>query len=135
MKLKTRIGTFEEFQAHTLAIARGEHKPSPDEPKIWIEATDSKKRAASAIRFHSLEAGAKLLSPKNRDLLRLIAKRKPRSISALAEMSGRAEQNLLRTLRKMTAAGIVRLERGEGRAYSPKVIARKVLFEVDLLGR
>ena len=48
-------------------------------------------------------------------------------------MTGRAEQNLMRTLRKLSAAGIVRLERGEGRAYRPVVTARKVHFEIDLL--
>jgi predicted transcriptional regulator len=48
-------------------------------------------------------------------------------------MTGRAEQNLMRTLRKMTAAGIVRLDQGEGRAYRPVVAARKVHFEIDLL--
>ena len=47
--------------------------------------------------------------------------------------TGRAEQNVLRTLKKLAAAGIVRLDRGEGRARRPVLAARKVHFEIDLL--
>jgi predicted transcriptional regulator len=82
----------------------------------------------------SLEAGAKLLSAKNRVLLRAIAENKPQSVSELAAMTGRAEQNVLRTLNKLAAAGIVRLDRGEGRARRPVLAARKVHFEIDLIG-
>lgn len=35
--MKTRTGTFQEFKEHTLAIACGERKVDPDEPKIWRE--------------------------------------------------------------------------------------------------
>lgn len=82
----------------------------------------------------SLEAGAKLLSAKNRVLLRAIAENKPQSVSELAAMTGRAEQNVLRTLNKLAAAGIVRLDRSEGRARRPVLAARKVHFEIDLIG-
>jgi predicted transcriptional regulator len=131
--MKHKTGSFEQFKAMTLAVVRGDIKPSLREPKIWVEAVDGKKRPKGEIRFHSLEAGAKLLSAKNRDLLNTIATQHPKSVSALAAMTGRAEQNLLRTLRKLTAAGIVRLDRGTGRAYQPVVAARKVHFEIDLL--
>jgi predicted transcriptional regulator len=128
-----KTGRFDEFRAMTLAVAPGERKPDPDEPKIWVEAVEGGEYAEGAVRFHSLEAGAKLLSAKNRELLRTIATRHPRSVRELAEMTGRAEQNLMRTLRKITAAGIVRLDQGEGRAHRPVVAARKVHFEIDLL--
>jgi DNA-binding transcriptional ArsR family regulator len=85
------------------------------------------------IRFRSLEAGVQLLSAKNRALLRLIAARRPKSVSELAMLAGRAEQNVLRTLRKLSAAGLVRLDKGDGRAYQPVVAGRKVHFEIDLL--
>jgi len=78
----------------------------------------------------SFEAGAKLLSAKNRALLRLIAERHPKSVSELAI---RAEQNVLRTLHKLSAVGLVRLDKGEGRAYQPVVAGRRVHFEIDLL--
>ena len=131
--MKSKTGSFDKFKAMTLAVVRGEHKPSPNDPKIWIEAVEGEKSTRGKIQFHSLEAGVKLLSVKNRELLRVIAKRQPKSISALAAMTGRAEQNLLRTLRKLTDAGIVRLDQGEGRAYKPVVAASKVHFEIDLL--
>jgi predicted transcriptional regulator len=85
------------------------------------------------IRFQSLEAGAKLLSANNRALLRLIAERHPKSVSELAILAGRVEQNVLRTLHKLSAAGLVRLDKGEGRAYQPVVAGRRVHVEIDLL--
>lgn len=49
-------------------------------------------------------------------------------------MTGRTEQNVLRTLNKPAAAGIVRLDKGEGRARQPVLAARNVHFEIDLIG-
>src|SRR5947209_8617583 len=72
-------------------------------------------------------------SAKNRALLRLIVERHPKSVSELAILAGRAEQNVLRTLHKLSAVGLVRLDKGEGRAYQPVVAGRKVHFEIDLL--
>jgi predicted transcriptional regulator len=48
-------------------------------------------------------------------------------------MTARAEQNVLRTLKKLETAGLVRLDKGEGRARRPVLAARKVHFEIDLL--
>jgi predicted transcriptional regulator len=105
----------------------------PDGTKVWSEKVGAPGRAAPGVKFRSLEAGAKLLSPKNRILLRTIAERKPQSVSALAAMTGRAEQNLLRTLNKLVAAGIIRMNRGEGRARRPVLAVRKIHMEIDLL--
>jgi predicted transcriptional regulator len=81
--LKVGIATYEQFKARTIAIAKGEYKPQSDEPKIW---------------FTSLESFAKLLSAKNRALLKLIAQTQPGSLQELAEKTGRAKSNLSRTL-------------------------------------
>jgi predicted transcriptional regulator len=129
---KVRTGTMQQFKDYTLAVARGEHKVDPNEPKIWIERRDSRDGVETAIQFTSLEAGAKLLSAKNRELLRLIVTREPRSVSELAEMAHRAPQNVQRTLHRLSEAGIVRLSPGEGRAVRPTVTARKVHIEIDL---
>ncbi len=129
-----KTGSFREFKEFTLSVVRGERKVDPSEPKIWIELADRSEKRATLVQFHSLEAGAKLLSPKNRALLRLIADRQPKSVSELATLTRRAEPNLLRTLHKLSEAGLVRLDRGEGRAYQPVVTARRVHFEIDLLG-
>jgi predicted transcriptional regulator len=130
--VKQRTGTFQEFKDHTMAVARGERRVEPHEPKIWCEPIDA--AAEQAVQFASLEAGAKLLSTKNRVLLRAIAERQPQSITELAAMTGRAEQNVLRTLNKLAAAGVIRLDKGFGRARRPVLAARKVHFEIDLLG-
>lgn len=126
-----KTGTFDEFTAYTLAVARGERVVDPTEPKVWIERTEGDD-APDAVRFHSLEAGAKLLSAKNRDLLRLIVTHQPQSVNELATLAHRAPQNVQRTLRRLSGAGIVRLNRGEGRALRPELVARKVHIEIDL---
>ena len=124
--VKHRTGTFREFKDHTLAVARGERR-------VWCEPVEAD-GADREVQFASLEAGAKLLSAKNRALLRVIADGRPRSVAELAAMTGRAEQNVLRTLNKLAAAGVVRLDKGAGRARRPVLAARKVHFEIDLLG-
>jgi predicted transcriptional regulator len=130
MSRKQKQGTFDEFKKFTLDVVKGKRQVEPNEPKIWVESTDD--AGMREIQFQSLEAGAKLLSAKNRTLLRLIAERHPKSVSELAALAGRAEQNVLRTLHKLSAAGLVRLDKGEGRAYQPVVAGRKVHFEIDL---
>ncbi len=60
--LKVGVANYEEMKARTMAVARGERHVSPDEPKIW---------------FSSTESFAKVLSAGNRELLRVIAERRP----------------------------------------------------------
>ena len=129
---RTRTGTFQEFKDFTLAVVRGERTVDAHEPKVWIERRDGADTGKNAIQFRSLEAGAKLLSARNRDLLRLIATREPQSVSELAVMANRAPQNVQRTLHRLSAAGIVRLNRGEGRTIRPTLTARKIHIEIDL---
>ena len=131
-KERVKTGTFKEFQDFTLAVARGERKVDPNEPKVWMESREGNAGAKTAVRFTSLEAGAKLLSAKNRELLRLIVTREPQSVTELADMAHRAPQNVQRTLHRLSAAGIVRLSPGEGRAVRPTLTARKVHIEIDL---
>ena len=133
MTRKHRQGTFQEFKKFTLDVVKGKRQVDPNEPRIWVESTDPGNVGVREIRFQSLEAGAKLLSAKNRALLRLIAERHPKSATELAILAGRAEQNVLRTLHKLSAVGLVRLDKGEGRAYQPVVAGRRVYFEIDLL--
>jgi predicted transcriptional regulator len=79
-----------------LAIARGDYKPKPSEPKVW---------------FTSMKSLAEVLSDDNRALLRVIAETEPESISALAQATGRKAGNLSRTLKTMSNYGIVDLKR------------------------
>ena len=96
--LKVGIASYEDMKARTMAVARGEQRIAPDEPKVW---------------FTSTESFAKVLSAGNRDLLRVIVEQAPGSLDELARITGKAKSNLSRTLRTMAGYGLVRLERGE----------------------
>jgi hypothetical protein len=73
-KRKVGIATIEDMKKRTMAIARGDIKPSRDDPKIW---------------FTWPESFAKVLSNRNRALLTLIAATHPDSLQALAARTGR----------------------------------------------
>jgi predicted transcriptional regulator len=118
--LKVGIADYEEMKARTIRIARGEEKPSPDDPKVW---------------FTSTESFAQVLSAGNRELLRVIAEQAPGSLEELAEITGRAKSNLSRTLKKMASYGLVRMDPGEGRKLAPKVVHDMVELELPLTKR
>ncbi len=115
--LKVGIASYEDFKARTMAIARGELKPSASDPKVW---------------FTSIESLAKVLSDRNRELLSLIAETKPSSMHELSVKSGRARSNLSRTLRTMEKYGLVRFEEGEGRTRIPRVIYTDIVFGMPI---
>src|SRR5437588_5414851 len=92
--LRVGIAPYEKIKERTLAIARGEYKPLPSEPKVW---------------FSSMESLAQILSTRNKLLLELIAQAKPQSMTELAELSGRQKSNLSRTLRTIEYYGLVKL--------------------------
>lgn len=102
----------ERIRARMLAIARGEYKPKPGEPKVW---------------FTSMKSLAEVLSDENRALLKVITETKPESISALAEATGRKPGNLSRTLKTMSNYGIVEMRR-EKRHVRP--IAKATEFRI-----
>jgi predicted transcriptional regulator len=85
----------DRIRARTLAIARGEYKPKPSEPKIW---------------FTSMRSLAEVLSDENRALLKVIQEAQPQSITSLAEMTGRKASNLSRTLKTMSNYGLVEMQ-------------------------
>lgn len=114
--LKVGIAPMEQFKARTMAIARGEYKPSPDEPKIW---------------FSSPESFAQVLSGKNQALLALIAKTNPASLTELSETSGRAKSNLSRTLKTIERYGVVHFEKGNGREVAPRVNYSGISLEMS----
>jgi len=101
-----------KIRARMLAIARGEYKPKPGDPKVW---------------FTSMKSLAEVLSDDNRALLKVITETKPESISALAEATGRRPGNLSRTLKTMSNYGIVEMRR-EKRHVRP--IAKATEFRI-----
>jgi predicted transcriptional regulator len=115
--LRIGIAGYEAFKARTIAIARGELKPAPDDPKIW---------------FSSLESFAKVLSDRNRELLAVIAETQPASISELAQMTGRALPNLSRTLKTMERHGLLRFEERQGRQRAPRVSFTRIALDMPL---
>src|SRR5437016_13561926 len=98
--LKVGFATLEQYKARTMAIARGEYVPAPEEPKVWLQ---------------SLKSFARVLSDKNRELLTLIAQTHPASVRELAEKTGRAESNLSRTLKPMESHALVHFAKRPGR--------------------
>lgn len=127
--MRRKVATFGAFKERTLAVARGEQGVDPKEPRIWVEPVAAPE---GTVQFRSLEAGAKLLSAKNRALLRLIATRAPQSVHELAVMAQRAPQNVQRTLHRLREAGVIRLTPGPGRTLRPVLTARKVHIEIEL---
>jgi predicted transcriptional regulator len=117
--LKVGIASFEEMKERTLAVARGERRISPDEPKVW---------------FTSIESFAKVLSAGNRELLSVIAEQAPNSLEELARLTGRAKSNLSRTLKTMAGYGLVQLERGERGRITPRVKHDRIELELPLTG-
>ena len=100
-----------------MAIARGEYKPAKGEPKVW---------------FTSVESFAKVLSQRNRELLTLIAREQPGSLTELAELSGRHKSNLSRTLKTISRYGLVELKEGERGTLIPRVPYDRVSLDVSL---
>jgi len=111
------IASYQNFKARTLAIARGEYKPSKNEPKIW---------------FSSIESLAQVLSTKNQTLLEIIATEHPESITELAKLSGREKSNLSRTLKTMEKYGLIELKPGEGREIIPYALYEHFKVECNV---
>ncbi len=86
----------EEYRKRSLAIARGEYRPRPNEPKVW---------------FESVQSMAQVLSNENLSILKTILDRKPESLKELEAATGRSSSNLSRTLKTMARYGIVRMEK------------------------
>ncbi len=97
------------------AVARGE-KPAP--------------KNATGISFDSVDALLRLLTPQNRALLAVIRDKKPQSIAELAELTGRAQPNLTRTLGKLEAIGFVRFT-SVNRRKIPMAAVRSLKINID----
>ena len=115
--LKVGIASYEQYKRRTMAIARGEYRRMPSEPKVW---------------FSSIESFAKVLSERNRELLRVIAATEPQSLNELAERTGRAKSNLSRTLKTMERYGLVRFEKAKGRTLVPRTRYTDVVLDLSL---
>ncbi len=94
--IKIGIAPQAKIRGRMLAIARGDLKPKATDPKIW---------------FTSMRSLSQVLSDENRALLEVIRTAKPESISELADLTGRQQGNLSRTLKTMSRYGLVKMVR------------------------
>ena len=85
---------------------------------------------AGGFSFDSVEALLRLLTPQNRALLAVIRDKKPQSIAELAELTGRAQPNLTRTLGKLEAIGFVRFT-NVNRRKIPTTVVRSLKINID----
>jgi predicted transcriptional regulator len=110
-----KIQSLASLEEEMRAVARGE-RPAPSD--------------AAKLSFNSVDALVRLLTPENRQLLALIRDRKPQSVAQLAEMAGRSQPNLTRTLAKLEAAGLITMQ-AHGRRKAPSASIRKIVVEID----
>lgn len=103
----------DKLRQRVIAIARGQYRPKPGEPKIW---------------FPSMKSVAETLSDKNLQLIRVIAEHNPGSIAELSRRTGRAPGNLSRTLHRLARYGFIVLERRPGNILKP--IVRAVEYDI-----
>ncbi len=103
MKVQSR----KALEAEMRAVARGEIAAPADAKLPSVE---------------SAEALIRLLTPDNRSLLRTIRDQKPQSVAELARLTNRAEPNLLRTLGKLEAFGLLEMRTVDRRRVPTPVI-------------
>jgi predicted transcriptional regulator len=79
----------------------------------------------------SVDALMRLLTPETRHLLAVIRREKPETVSALAELLGRDQSNVSRTIGKLERYGLIRLV-AAGRERRPEAPVTRLRIELDL---
>jgi predicted transcriptional regulator len=125
-----KTGSIGEFMKWTKSVVAD--PAAAGTPKRWFDSdvTTAKSLGAEV----SAEAMVKLLSEQNLTLLHLIASGRFKSMSELATQTHRAASNLSRTLKKLHEAGIIGLDKGPGKSIVPRLAARRVTLNLDLVG-
>jgi predicted transcriptional regulator len=96
-----------DLETEMRRVARGEITAAADAALPSVEST---------------EALLRLLTPDNRSLLRTIRDAKPQSVAELARLTNRAQPNLLRTLGKLEAFGLLEMRIVDRRRVPTPVI-------------
>jgi predicted transcriptional regulator len=110
-----KVQRFKDLITEMRAVARGEVAAPVDAAMPSVE---------------SAEALLRLLTPDNRSLLRTIRDAKPQSVAELARLTNRAEPNLLRTLGKLEAFGLLEM-RSVGRRRVPTALVGMLRVDID----
>ena len=126
-----KTGSIGDFMRWTMQVVTNP-VAAKDTPKRWFDREDTATKSLGTSA--SPEAMVKLLSPENLALLHIIGSERPDSLRALAALAHRKESNISRTLKKMHEAGIVDFEVRAGRMRAPRLIARRVTLDLDLMG-
>lgn len=88
------------------------------------------KKDVPTVWFPSMATMAAVLSEDNQSLLRLIRDKRPKSLTELAELTGRQVPNLSRTLRMMESYGLVALKKNV-REIEPMALATSFKILID----
>src|SRR5580698_8603029 len=107
-----KIQRMNDLEAEMRKVARGEITAPADAALPSVDST---------------EALLRLLTPDNRSLLRTIRDAKPQSVAELARLTNRAESNLLRSLGKLEAFGLLEM-RAVGRRRVPTPVIKMLHF-------
>lgn len=126
-----KTGSIGEFMQWTKKVVT-EPSKAGESPKKWFDSEITAERSLGTKV--SAEAMVKLLSAENLVLLQVIGKGNVSSVRELAHLVNRKESNLSRTLKRLQEAGIVSFEKGAGRMRAPRLIARRVTLDLDLVG-
>src|ERR1700728_4147157 len=103
-----KVQPMRDLIAQMRAVTRGETAAPADAAEPSVE---------------SAEALLRILTPDNRNLLRTIRDAKPQSIAELARLTNRAESNLLRTLGKLEAFGLLEMQTIDRRRVPTVMVA------------
>ncbi len=110
-----KIQNMKDLMTEMRAVARGEIPAPADAAEPSVESAEDLLR---------------LLTPDNRRLLRTIRDERPQSVAELARLTNRAEPNLLRTLGKLEAFGLIEM-RTVDRRRVPVAMLEKLFLEID----
>ena len=114
--LKIGIAGYDRMRARAVATARGEHEPAGSEPTVRFISI-------------SIEIFTEVLSQRNRELLAMIAQKKPDSLTELADLAEQNEWDLSQALEKMSRLGLVDLK--EGRCDTPRVPYDRIILDTQ----
>jgi predicted transcriptional regulator len=114
--LQVGIGSHDSIKKRLLAATRGEKPFGSEEPRHW---------------FTSIDALFRVLTHENREMMAIISREHPRSVSVLAERLGRDQGNVSRALSTLEQHGFVRLAR-EGREKRPEAAVTQIDLHLDL---
>ena len=110
-----KIQSLKSLEKEMRVVARGERRAPRNAARPSVDSADVLLR---------------LLTPENRSLMKTIRDRKPRSVAELARFTRRAEPNLLRTLAKLEAVGLLAFKTVERRKV-PVVLVGRLRVDID----